>query len=106
MDLNSYQISTRQTVIYTAGIEYTALGLASEAGEVAGKVKKVIRDYDGILNDAHRAQIADELGDVLWYVARLADDMGIKLADIAAGNIDKLSNRAERGVLGGSGDKR
>jgi len=98
-----YQDFTDSTAIYPPekGLEYTALGLASEAGEFAGKVKKMIRDktYD---TDAMVA----ELGDVLWYVARAAAELDVHLSDVAKDNVEKLKSRMERGKLKGSGDKR
>ena len=98
-----YQDFTDSTAIYPPekGLEYTALGLASEAGEFAGKVKKAIRDntYDA---DA----MAAELGDVLWYLARAAAEIDYHLSDIAEMNVEKLKSRKERNVLGGSGDER
>lgn len=98
-----YQDFTDETAIYPPekGLEYTALGLASEAGEFAGKVKKMIRDktYDT------EAMIA-ELGDVLWYVARAAAELDVHLSDVAKDNVEKLKSRMERGKLKGSGDKR
>lgn len=98
-----YQDFTDSTAIYPPekGLEYTALGLASEAGEFAGKVKKMIRDktYDT------EAMIA-ELGDVLWYVARAAAELDVHLSDVAKDNIEKLKSRMERSKLKGSGDKR
>jgi NTP pyrophosphatase (non-canonical NTP hydrolase) len=98
-----YQDFTDSTAIYPPekGLEYTALGLASEAGEFAGKVKKMIRDktYDT------EAMIA-ELGDVLWYVARAAAELDYHLSTIAEMNVEKLKSRKERNVLGGSGDER
>jgi len=98
-----YQDFTDSTAIYPPekGLEYTALGLASEAGEFAGKVKKAIRDntYDA---DA----MAAELGDVLWYLARAAAELDYHLSTIAEMNVEKLKSRMERGKLKGSGDKR
>ncbi len=98
-----YQDFTDSTAIYPPekGLEYTALGLASEAGEFAGKVKKAIRDntYDA---DA----MAAELGDVLWYLARAAAELDYHLSTIAEMNVEKLKSRKERNVLGGSGDDR
>ena len=100
---DAYQDFTDSTAVYPArlGLEYTALGLASEAGEFAGKVKKAIRDntYDA---DA----MAAELGDVLWYLARAAAELDIHLSDIAKENIDKLKSRKDRGKLKGNGDNR
>lgn len=98
-----YQDFTDSTAIYPPekGLEYTALGLASEAGEFAGKVKKAIRDntYDA---DA----MAAELGDVLWYLARAAAELDYHLSTIAEMNVEKLKSRKERNVISGSGDTR
>lgn len=85
---------------------YPTLGLAGETGEVCEKVKKVLRDRGGQFDADALAAIQKELGDVLWYVARLASELGLDLDTIAAGNLAKLASRQERGVLGGSGDER
>jgi NTP pyrophosphatase (non-canonical NTP hydrolase) len=108
MDLNEYQQAARRTAIYADHhrVIYPALGLASEAGEVAGKVKKVLRDQGGDFARAPLDAIKDELGDVLWYVAVLAGDLGLSLDEIAAANLGKLASRKERGRLGGGGDRR
>jgi NTP pyrophosphatase (non-canonical NTP hydrolase) len=108
MQLDAYQQAARQTAIYEQRhrVVYPALGLASEAGEVAGKVKKVLRDRDGAFGPEQIAAIKDELGDVLWYVAVLAADLDLSLDAIAATNIAKLASRHERGALGGEGDRR
>jgi NTP pyrophosphatase (non-canonical NTP hydrolase) len=87
-------------------IVYPTLGLANEAGEVAGKVKKIFRDRGGAITDDDRAALALELGDVLWYLAELCTQLGIGLGDVAAANITKLRGRAERGTLSGDGDHR
>ena len=107
MNFNEYQEMAKTTAIYDKKhqILYPALGLAGEAGEVANKVKKLIRDgYEK--NKDYRTEISAEIGDVLWYCAVLADDIGFKLADIANNNLIKLKDRQARGVIGGSGDKR
>jgi NTP pyrophosphatase (non-canonical NTP hydrolase) len=108
VDFNAYQIAAKKTALYADAyrVTYPALGLASEAGEVAGKVKKVLRDRGGDFGDEQIAAIKDELGDVLWYVATLAADLGIDMADIAAGNVDKLQSRLQRNVIQGDGDQR
>jgi len=109
MDFNYYQNRARETAIYpNMGSEFTypALGLVGEAGEIANKLKKVIRDKSGVLSEEVRESVSDELGDVLWYVAQLATEMGTDLDTIAQKNIDKLSSRKERGVIAGSGDNR
>lgn len=108
MDLNHYQQEASKTAIYPAeqGLEYVALGLTSESGEVAGKVKKLIRDGNLHNTSGTDKDIAAELGDVLWYVAMSAYEIGYTLDEIAAINLAKLSDRQERGKLGGSGDDR
>jgi NTP pyrophosphatase (non-canonical NTP hydrolase) len=109
MDLASYQLRSRATAVYPGAgdnLVYPALGLAGEAGEVAEKVKKAIRDDGGVLTEERRAAIAKELGDVLWYVAQLATEADLDLDEIAEGNLAKLLSRRERGVLQGSGDDR
>ena len=103
MTFNEYQEEAKKTAIYPAEyrLVYPTLGLTGEAGEVAEKVKKMVRDgkldADGLKK---------ELGDVLWYLAALATDLGVTLEEVAAGNVAKLRSRAERGVIGGSGDNR
>lgn len=110
MDFTEYQASAAGTAIYPTegllGILYTGLGLANEAGEVAGKIKKMLRDEGATLTLSRREQIAAEIGDVLWYCAMLAYELGVPLQEIAEGNIAKLADRAERNVISGDGDKR
>ena len=111
MTFNNYQTNASRTAFYprvfkNQGLYYTALGLAGEAGEVANKVKKVMRDNSGNLTDGMRSVIADELGDVLWYWAGIADELGMNLEDIAINNINKLQDRLNRGKIQGSGDNR
>ena len=109
MQISEYQERSRRTATYPdAGenIIYPTLGLAGEAGEVAEKVKKLLRDDDGVLSDERREGLAGELGDVLWYVAQVATEAGLDLEQIAQGNLDKLLSRQQRGVLSGSGDRR
>lgn len=106
MDLNEYQEKALKTAVFPSGmrIVYPALGLAGEAGEVADKVKKIIRDKND--SDEFKRDIAAEIGDCLWYCAVLANDLGFDLAQIADTNLSKLADRQQRGVLRGSGDKR
>lgn len=109
MKLNEYQEKAQATAVYPAmgmNYSYPALGLVGEAGEVAEKIKKVIRDQDGVLTDENKTEIAKELGDVLWYIAIMANEMGVTLQEVAEQNLEKLMSRKERGVLGGSGDNR
>lgn len=108
MDLSEYQRRSRRTAEYprAAWLAYPALGLAGEAGEVAEHAKKAIRDDGGVVAGARRAAMAAELGDVLWYVAQLASELGLDLDEIAQANLDKLASRQRRGVLSGDGDDR
>ena len=108
VDFNSYQRSAVTTAIYPDQhkITYPALGMAGEAGEVANKVKKLIRDGPDKRPDTWREDIASEIGDVLWYCAALADDLNLMLGMIAAQNLAKLQKRKDKGTLGGSGDTR
>lgn len=100
--LSQYQKQAAETAIYPKdkALEYLALGLVGEAGEVANKIKKVIRD--GTSPDS----VIHELGDVLWYLAMLSTELDYSLNTIADKNLWKLANRKERNVLGGSGDNR
>ena len=109
MDLNSYQQQAGSTAHYPcrgSNVLYPTLGLCGEAGEVADKVKKVIRDQDGVFSTERREAIVMELGDVLWYVSQLADELGYSLEAVASANLEKLASRAARDQLGGSGDDR
>lgn len=108
MELNEYQDRAMQTAIYeTLPVVYPALGLAGEAGEVADKVKKTIRDKGGDFTDETvRTEIAKELGDVMWYLAATARDLGYTLEEIAEMNLAKTQSRASRNRVHGSGDNR
>ena len=108
MEFSEYQHFSRRTASYPRGawLTYPALGLAGEAGEVAEHAKKAIRDDGGTVGDERRAAMAKELGDVLWYVAQIASELGLDLEDVARANLEKLSSRQRRGVLSGSGDER
>ncbi|CAK6694036.1 nucleoside triphosphate pyrophosphohydrolase family protein [Synechococcus sp. CCY9201] len=109
MDLRSYQQRSRATARYPdAGANpiYPTLGLCGEAGEVADKVKKVLRDRGGVFDAAVREGLKAELGDVLWYVAQLATELDFDLEEVATANLAKLASRAARDVIGGSGDDR
>jgi NTP pyrophosphatase (non-canonical NTP hydrolase) len=83
-----------------------AMETAIEAGEVANKVKKVLRDHGGVVTPELTAAITDELGDVLWYVASLARELGVSMEEVATVNLAKLQARRERGKLAGNGDAR
>ena len=97
-----------ETAIYpeTSRIVYPTLGLTGEAGEVADKVKKVIRDGQGAFTPEKKLEIVKEIGDVLWYCATLARDLGYELDDVAQMNVEKLRSRMQRNLISGSGDNR
>jgi len=82
------------------------MGLANEAGEVAGKVKKIFRDREGIISDADRDALKEELGDVLWYLTQICTELDLTLEEVAEKNISKLASRMERGTIRGDGDQR
>jgi len=92
-------------VIEMLAIAYDGLGLG-EAGEVQGKIKKIIRDNGGIITNEAKMGIMGELSDVLWYIASMCENLGIKMENVATYNIEKVQDRKRRGVLNGSGDNR
>jgi|TARA_Y100000310_G_scaffold341834_2_gene442381 NTP pyrophosphatase (non-canonical NTP hydrolase) len=111
MEFDEYQTKTKETAIYPRdnpimALSYATLGLAGEAGEIANKVKKIIRDNKGELTQEVKDKLSAELGDVLWYISALATELDASLNDVADKNIQKLFSRKERGVLQGSGDNR
>jgi NTP pyrophosphatase (non-canonical NTP hydrolase) len=125
MNFNEYQEACKQFAVYgksaalssddskviPINVTYCALGLASEAGEVAGVIKKAIRDDEYLVQRNRFApdrfdKLLAELGDVMWYASQLATELGVKLEDVCIGNIDKLTARKEKGTLQGSGDNR
>jgi len=109
MTADFYEMKAGQTAIFpkNQALEYLALGLTSEAGEVAGKVKKLIRDGEDVEGfEMKKMAIASEVGDVLWYCAMLAKEVGVPLNDIMKDNLKKLYGRKVRGTLHGSGDNR
>lgn len=110
MTFDDYQKQALTTVI-SEGNEFNdllhwVLGINGEAGEVAEKVKKIIRDKGGKVSEADKKEMGKEIGDVLWYLAVFAHHLGIRFDDIAADNLKKLADRQKRGVLGGAGDNR
>jgi NTP pyrophosphatase (non-canonical NTP hydrolase) len=106
MKLNDYQNRANETAIYPEGLNYPILGLAGEAGEICNKYKKILRDKGGDVDVNDLDELAKELGDVLWYVAQIATELGTDLETVARVNLMKLGDRKDRGVLGGSGDER
>ena len=107
-DLDMYQKVALTTAIYPReqAIIYPTLGLTGEAGEVANKVKKIIRDGSDSKDEKLVSEIKAEIGDCLWYIAVLANDFDIKLSDIASANLEKLANRKQNNTIHGSGDAR
>lgn len=110
MNFSEYQEAAMVTKTYpqesSLWLTYPTLGLAGEAGEVANKVKKIFRDNNGEASEEVIAIISDELGDVLWYIAGICDDLGLDMDQVAKNNILKLKDRKGRGVIKGSGDNR
>lgn len=113
MEMRHYQRKAAETAIYpdagtgsAVALAYVGLGLAGEAGEIANKIKKVLRDDGGEITPEKAAELRKEVGDVLWYVARMATELQESLNAVAQHNLDKLASRRERGVVGGSGDNR
>ena len=109
MNFNDYQTKSRKTAKYPAighPVIYPALGLVNEAGEVAGKVKKIFRDKGGVIGETEREALKSELGDVLWYIAQVCTELGLSLDEVAEHNIHKLYDRLERGAIKGDGDNR
>ena len=109
MNFNDYQQKSRATAQYPAighAVIYPALGLVNEAGEVAGKIKKIFRDKQGVIGEVEREALKAELGDVLWYIAQVATELDLPLDEIAEANITKLLDRQSRGKIQGDGDNR
>ncbi len=109
MNLNEYQtlaLRTARPKNATNEVFHLLLGLTGEAGEIAEKTKKIVRDHDSDFSKLDLADLKKELGDVLWHVAVLSDYFGISLEDVGDTNIKKLASRLERGVISGSGDDR
>ena len=108
-NLSTYQRESRKTwnlVSTDHPIVYPTLGLVNEAGELAGKVKKIFRDKGGVISEEDRTALKYELGDVLWYMAQIATELDLDLQDVADANLEKLFSRQERGKIKGEGDYR
>ncbi|WKZ36549.1 MAG: nucleoside triphosphate pyrophosphohydrolase family protein [Anaerolineales bacterium] len=109
MKFSDYQTKSRVTAKYPAighGVIYPTLGLVNEAGEVAGKIKKIFRDKNGVIGEAEREALKAELGDVLWYLAQACTELEISLEEVAESNLTKLLDRQARGTIQGDGDNR
>lgn len=121
LSFSNYQEQAKTTAIYLnklkekyelpdevwkmLGVSYVGLGMG-EVGEVQGKIKKLIRDSGGVIDEDKKKELGKELGDCLWYVALMCEELGLNMEEIAQQNLDKLFSRKERGVLTGSGDNR
>ena len=110
MEFNEYQQlahhNSLETEIGGSTIAYAVMGLLEESGEVAGKIKKLYRDKQGITDPEFKEALVKEMGDVLWYLAGVAKELGISLGSVARENILKLQGRRERGTIHGDGDDR
>lgn len=111
MDFETYDKAVEETAIYPAsgefqGLLYAVIAMCGETGEVANKIKKVMRDHGNIVTVEMRVALADELGDVLWYVSRVAAELGLSLDVVAQRNVDKLQDRMRRNQIQGNGDNR
>lgn len=107
MELNEYQKLAAQFAFFEHDdLSYCALGITGEGGEVADHIKKMIRDDANVLTDDRKDHLLKELGDVMWYVARMAGKLGYTMDDVAQANLDKLIDRTNRGTQHGSGGNR
>jgi len=109
MKIDEYQLKARTTAVYPNignNFVYPALGLCGEAGEVAEKIKKILRDDLGQVTVQSREKLIKELGDVFWYLANLATELNINLEYVARTNLEKLQSRKDRNKLHGDGDDR
>ena len=108
-NFDAYQQESRKTwnlIHMDHPLVYPTMGLVNEAGEVAGKVKKIFRDRDGQISDMDRQALKDELGDVMWYLAQICTELELSLQEVAEANLVKLFSRLERGQIKGEGDNR
>lgn len=111
MQFKKYEKMAADTDTYTdktsmERLLYAALGIAGESGEVAEKLKKILRDEYDLISSLRRDELKDELGDILWYVAKAARELGVSLEDVALANLQKIQSRRRRGKISGSGDHR
>lgn len=106
LTLNEYQRLALRTAVYPQPIIYPTLGLVGESGEVAEKVKKVLRDNNSVFTDEKKFEIMTEVSDVLWYCATLANDLGFTLGEVGEYNVAKLQSRVQRNKIHGNGDFR
>ena len=104
--IEKYDLMKPEKEGVSMGMIEKVLGLTGEAGEVADKVKKIVRDKNGVISEEDKSEIVKELGDVLWYVATVARYLEVPLSKLAEKNVDKLESREKRGKLHGAGDNR
>ena len=108
-NFKEYQRQSRRTwsrVNTDYDVVYPVIGLFNEAGEFAGKLKKILRDRDGIISDEDRKALSGEMGDIFWYYTQICTELGLDLEEVAAENLEKVLSRLERGKIGGDGDDR
>ena len=101
-----YDLAKATTNLKDPGFIEKVLGLVGEAGETTDKIKKLIRDRDGVASDEDRGLIVKELGDTLWYIASIARYLDVPLSNVAEGNLEKLESRWQRNLIHGAGDER
>jgi hypothetical protein len=111
IDFDMYADKARETAIYPGrgklpGLLYVSIGFGGEAGEFLNKVKKILRDDNGVVTEEKKEALAQEIGDTLWYCAMICDELGLRMAKVANDNITKLANRKFLGTIQGEGDKR
>lgn len=108
MEINKYQEEAMKNKVYGYGdrVNYPILGLCGEAGEVANKYKKILRDGNGVMTDENHKDLVSEAGDCLWYLAALAEDLGVTLQYLAETNLEKIARRRQNNTINGSGDNR
>jgi NTP pyrophosphatase (non-canonical NTP hydrolase) len=108
-DFSDYQTQSRKTwnvIPMNHPIVYPTMGLVNEAGELAGKIKKIFRDKAGVIGEDDREALKGELGDILWYLTQICTELDLSLSEVAEANLDKLFSRLERGLIQGEGDNR
>ncbi|MBR3138907.1 nucleoside triphosphate pyrophosphohydrolase family protein [Candidatus Saccharibacteria bacterium] len=101
-----YDLAKATTDLKNVGFIEKVLGLVGEAGETADKIKKILRDKDGLVSDEDKDLVTKELGDTLWYIAAISRYLNVSLSEVAEGNIEKLESRYQRNQIHGEGDKR
>ena len=111
MDFDEYEKLASRTGVFEGKVAenplmYLGLGVTSEAGEVADKIKKIMRNDQGVISTERKEALKFELGDVLWYLSQISRQIGIPFSEVATANIEKLADRAKRNVISSDGDNR